>query len=242
MSQSQKIVGVLGGMGPDATVDFMAKVIAMTEASCDQDHVRMLVDHNPHVPNRQEAILGDGENPGPVLGEMAAELEARGADFLVVPCNTAYVFEDAILAATHIPLISIITESVAAVTDAVPEATSVGLLATDGCLRAGIYQDGIEGAGMAAVLPTETELDEIMVLVNAIKAGRQDDKTGVAMSKLAAALVSRGADAIIAGCTEIPLVLGDGAVRVLLIPSTDALARKTVKLATGEEPLPSRHQ
>ncbi|MGI9223501.1 MAG: aspartate/glutamate racemase family protein [Woeseiaceae bacterium] len=242
MSQSQKIVGVLGGMGPDATVDFMAKVIAMTEASCDQDHVRMLVDHNPHVPNRQEAILGDGEDPGPVLGEMAAALEARGADFLVIPCNTAYVFEDAILEETRIPLISIITESVAAVTDAVPAATSVGLLATDGCLRAGIYQDGIEAAGMAAVLPTATELDEIMVLVNAIKAGRQDHKTGVVMSKLAAALVSRGADAIIAGCTEIPLVLGDGTVRVPLIPSTAALALKTVKLATGEEPLPSRHQ
>lgn len=242
MSQSQKIVGVLGGMGPDATVDFMAKVIAMTDASRDQDHVRMLVDHNPHVPNRQKAILGDGEDPGPVLGVMAAELEARGADFLVIPCNTAYVFEDAILGATRIPLVSIITESVAAVTDAVPAARSVGLLATDGCLQARIYQDGIKAAGMTAVLPSATELDEIMILVNAIKAGRQDDNTGMALSKLAAALVSRGADAIIAGCTEIPLVLGDGAVRVPLIPSTDALARKTVKLATGEEPLPSRHQ
>ena len=102
------VIGILGGMGPEATVDFMAKVIALTDASCDQDHVRMLVDHNPQVPNRQDAILGDGEDPGPVLADMAADLEASGADFLVIPCNTAYVFEDAILAATHIPLISII--------------------------------------------------------------------------------------------------------------------------------------
>jgi aspartate racemase len=121
----------------------MAKVIAMTEASRDQDHVRMLVDHNPHVPNRQKAILGDGEDPGPALGEMAAGLEALGADFLVIPCNTAYVFEDAILEVTTIPLISIITESVAAVRSAAPAAKSVGLLATDGCLQAGIYQAGI---------------------------------------------------------------------------------------------------
>jgi aspartate racemase len=218
----------------------MAKVIAMTDASCDQDHVRMLVDHNPHVPNRQDAILADGEDPGPALAEMAAGLEARGADFLVIPCNTAYVFEDAILEATRIPLVSIITESVAMVTGAVPAATSVGLLATDGCLQAGIYQVGIEAAGMTAILPSDAELDQIMDLVNTIKAGRQDDKTAAAMRELAAALVSRGADAIIAGCTEIPLVLGHVDVSVPLIPSTDALALKTVKLATGAEPLPSR--
>lgn len=240
MSRAQKVVGVLGGMGPDATVDFMAKVIAMTDANRDQDHVRMLVDHNPHVPNRQEAILGDGEDPGPALAAMAAELESRGADFLVIPCNTAYVFEATILAATTVPLISIITESVIAVRDAAPAAKSVGLLATDGCLRAGIYQAGIEAAGMRAVLPTATELDEVMVLINAVKAGTRDDKAAAAMSDLADALVSRGADAIIAGCTEIPLVLDDDDVSVPLISSTDALAEKTVKLATGEEPLPAR--
>ena len=69
VSDKVKIAGVLGGMGPEATVDFMAKVIALTDADRDQDHVRMLVDHNPHVPNRQDAILGSGEDPGPVLGE-----------------------------------------------------------------------------------------------------------------------------------------------------------------------------
>jgi len=240
MSQTQKIAGILGGMGPDATVDFMAKVIAGTDASRDQDHVRMLVDHNPQVPNRQEAILAGGEDPGPPLAEMAAGLEARGADFLVIPCNTAYVFENAILAATSVPLISIITESVEAVRASAAAATSVGLLATDGCLQAEIYQAGVEAAGMTAILPTASEVDEIMALINTVKAGRQDEQTAAAMSGLAAALVSRGADAIIAGCTEIPLVLDAGDVSVPLISSTDALAEKTVKLATGEEPLPSR--
>jgi len=228
-------------MGPDATVDFMAKVIARTDASRDQDHVRMLVDHNPNVPNRQEAILAAGEDPGPALAAMAAGLEAGGADFLVIPCNTAYVFESAILTATSIPLVSIITESVAAVRNSAPEPASVGLLATDGCLQAGIYQAGIESAGMITVLPTATEIDEIMTLIDAVKAGRQTEQTAAAMSGLAAALVSRGADAIIAGCTEIPLVLNSADVSVPLISSTDALAEKTVKLATGEEPLPPRH-
>ena len=88
MTARRTLVGVLGGMGPDATVDFMAKVIAMTPAQGDQDHVHMIVDHNPAVPNRQAAILGDGEDPAPVLVEMAERLASAGADFLVIPCNT----------------------------------------------------------------------------------------------------------------------------------------------------------
>ena len=238
MGNTQKTAGVLGGMGPEATVDFMAKVIALTDASCDQDHVRMLVDHNPHVPNRQDAILGDGEDPGPALAAMAAGLQASGADFLVIPCNTAYVYQDAILAATHIPLISIIGVSVAAVQDGAPNADRVGLLATDGCLRSGIYQAGLEAAGLAAELPTKEELRELMTLVKSIKAGEHTEETRRAMAVLAEALASRGAGAIIAGCTEIPLVLDEGAVSVPLISSTDALAEITVKLATGEIPLP----
>ena len=238
MGNTQKTAGVLGGMGPEATVDFMAKVIALTDASCDQDHVRMLVDHNPHVPNRQDAILGDGEDPGPALAAMAAGLQASGADFLVIPCNTAYVYQDAILAATHIPLISIIGVSVAAVQDSAPGADRVGLLATDGCLRSGIYQAGLEAAGLAAELPTEEELRELMTLVKSIKAGEHTEETRRAMAALAEALASRGAGAIIAGCTEIPLVLDEDAVSVPLISSTDALAEITVKLATGEIPLP----
>jgi len=240
MNNLHKIAGVLGGMGPDATVDFMAKVIALTDAGCDQDHVRMLVDHNPHVPDRQQAILGDGEDPGLALAAMAAQLEASGAHFLVIPCNTAYVFEDDILAATSIPLISIITESVSAVRDRAPGAKSVGILATDGCLKSGIYQAGIEAAGMTVVLQTAGELEQTMVLINAIKAGIQSKAAGAGMKSLAAGLVSRGADAIIAGCTEIPLVLHDDAVDVPLISSTDVLALRTVKLATGGESLPVR--
>ena len=238
MSKEQKTVGVLGGMGPEATVDFMAKVIALTDASCDQDHVRMLVDHNPHVPNRQDAILGDGEDPGLVLADMAADLEASGADFLVIPCNTAYVFEDAILAATHVPLISIIGVSIAAAQEQAPDAERIGVLATDGCLKSGVFQAGLEAAGLAGELPTDDELRELMALVKTIKAGRQTDATGRAMADLAEALVSRGAGAVIAGCTEIPLVLKQDAVSVPLISSTDALAEITVQLATGEIPLP----
>ena len=238
MNDTKKTAGVLGGMGPEATVDFMGKVIAMTEAGRDQDHVRMLIDHNPQVPNRQDAILRGGEDPGPVLAAMAAGLEAGGADFLVIPSNTAYVYQDAILAATHIPLISIIGVSIAAATERAPRATRIGVLATDGCLQSGIYQAGLEEAGLEAELPTEKELRKLMMLIEAIKGGKHTDNLAGDMVALAEALAARGAGAIIAGCTEIPLVLDEDAIGVPLVSSTDALAEITVKLATGEIPLP----
>ena len=238
MSAISRIAGVLGGMGPEATVDFMAKVVALTDASCDQDHVRMLVDHNPHVPNRQDAILRGGQDPGPVLADMAAGLEKSGADFLVIPCNTAYAYQDAMLAATHIPLISIIGVSIAAAQQRAPGVERIGVLATDGCLKSGIFQAGLDDAGLTAVLPTAEELTELMTLIKAIKGGKHTEDTVRKMADLTGALAARGAGAIIAGCTEIPLVLDEDAVSVPLVFSTDALADITVKLATGEIPLP----
>jgi len=223
-------------MGPDATVDFMAKVISLTPADKDQDHVHMLVDHNPTVPNRQAAILADGEDPGPELAAMAVRLEAAGADFLVIPCNTAYVFTDAVTSATSIPLISIIDVTTA--TAIKHGATAVGVLATDGCLQAGVYQEALRQAGVEPGLPNDDERKEFMTLIQRIKAGFQGGQIGRGMAALAAELVDRGAQAIIAGCTEIPLVLKDSMLNVPLVSSTDVLAQETVALARREVPLP----
>jgi aspartate racemase len=231
-------VGVLGGMGPEATVDFMAKVIAFTPAEKDQDHVHMLVDNNPRVPNRQAAILADGEDPGPELAAMAARLEASGADFLVIPCNTAYVFRDAVTKTISIPLISIIDVTMAAVVGS--GAAKVGILATEGCLVAGLYQEALAEASLELIAPTDNELATFTNLIQRIKVGDQGDEVAASMRLLATALVDRGAEAIIVGCTEIPLVLTESMLDVPLISSTDALARETVMLARGEKPLPDK--
>ena len=234
MSEQSKIVGVLGGMGPDATVDFMAKVIALTPADKDQDHIHMIVDQNPKVPNRQDAILADGEDPGPVMAEMAQRLEAAGADFLVVPCNSAFGFASVVAGAVSIPLVSIVDVTV----EACDCISTVGLLATDGCLQSHVYQNALAAAGIAAELPDKDELADLMALLNSIKAGYQGESIARDMGALAAALVGRGAEAIIAGCTEIPLVLDQTALTVPLISSTDVLAQRTVAIAVGEIPLP----
>lgn len=225
-----RIVGVLGGMGPDATADFMSRVIRATPAEKDQDHLRMLVDNNPHVPNRQEALLRGGEDPGPTLAAMARGLEAAGADFLVMPCNTAHAFVHAITEAVDIPLVSIIDATV----DACGDAGMIGVLATDGCLASGVFQEALADRGRVAVLPDDAEMDALMGLIRRIKAGDTDSEVVAGMRAIAKALAVRGAEVIVAGCTEIPLVLDQGMLDVPLVSSTDALARATVAFALGD--------
>ena len=235
MHEHRKIAGVLGGMGPEATVDFMAKVIALTPAEKDQDHIHMLVDHNPKVPNRQAAILAAGEDPAPVLISMAQRLETAGAEFLVIPCNTAYVFAGSVAAAVNIPLLSIIDVTVDAIAARDASISAVGVLATDGCLQAGVYQEALQGKSMRAVLPDDDETASFMTLIGKIKAGNKSDAVAARMRELCNALVDRGAQLVIAGCTEIPLVLDDTMLSVPLISSTDVLAQETVRVALGGE-------
>jgi aspartate racemase len=235
---SDLCAGVIGGMGPDATVDFMARVLKLTPASGDHDHIRMLVDQNPKIPNRQRAILGDGESPAPMLAAMAARLEAAGCDFLVMPCNTAHVFADAILEATSIPLVSIIDVTLEQALDG--GAQRIGLLASAACVEAGVYQDAIEAAGRVPVLQTPSELADLSLLIARIKTGDHGQGVRAEMQALAVGLGRRGAEALILGCTEIPIVLDHADIDVPLYSSSDILAEATIAIALGNVPLPRR--
>jgi len=224
-----QVVGVLGGLGPDATVDFLAKVVAATPAASDQDHIRMLIDHNPGVPNRHAAIAGTAPGVGPELAAMARGLETAGADFLVMVCNTAHAWTDDIRAAVSIPFVSIIDVVIDALR--AQRVERVGVMAAEGCLRAGLYQEALAAAGFEPVLWSEAELERFMTLVYRIKAGERDDDIGAGIRRLAADLEFRGADALIAGCTEIPLFLNSGDTGVPLLSSTDLLVERTIALA-----------
>ena len=234
-NKSSLLVGVLGGMGPEATVDFMSKLISFTPGDDDQDHIRLLVDQNPTVPNRQDALLRGGINPGPVLADMARGLEAGGCDFLVMPCNTAHAFQDDIKAGVDIPFVSIVDATL----DAAKDAKCVGIMATTGCIRAAIYQPVLESRGMDYVLPSDAEVDELTQLSFEVKSGNKSDKIRADMRRLAEMLVERGADLIVSGCTEFPLVLAADDLEVPLLSSTDELVRKTIAIALGHIPLPT---
>ena len=226
---SNKTVGVLGGMGPAATVDFMATVVAMTPARTDQDHVHLIVDNDPSIPPRQDAILRGGADPGPAMASMAQRLQDAGADFLVMPCNTAHAFSKAVSDAVSIPLLSIIDVTVAACRNH----KKVGLLSTAACLKSGVYQEAMQALDKELVLPTDEELTEFTELVFRIKQGDQSEPVAKGMLQMVDALQTRGAQAIIAGCTEIPLVLNKSMLDIPLVSSTDELARQTIAFAHG---------
>ncbi|RYF87681.1 MAG: amino acid racemase, partial [Caulobacteraceae bacterium] len=179
-----KTLGILGGMGPVATVAFMARVQALTPATRDEDHLRMLVDLNPQVPNRHTSP----DAAGATLGEMAVRLREVGAGVLAMPCNTAHAHADAIRAA-GLPFIDMIAATVEAVTAC--GATRIGVLATPG--GEALYAEALARAGLEIVRLAGADREAFMAAVFAVKAG--DDGAGPRgeMRRLAAALVSAGA-------------------------------------------------
>lgn len=230
----------MGGMGPDATVDFMAKVIALTDSGRDQDHVHMIVDQDPTVPNRQAAIASGEDDVSGHLTAMAQRLERAGADFLVMVCNTAHVFVDGVRENTSIPFVSIIDETIAEIARRAPAAKTVGIMATDGCIDARIYQDAVEASGRTALEPDADNIEELMRFIGAVKAGDQGPDIAAGMERVAQSLVDRGADVIIGGCTEIPIVFEGDGFAVPVISSTNVLAARTLAFAQGGEPLPNQ--
>lgn len=213
-------IGVIGGMGPAATADFMARLVAGVAAASDADHPRVLVDSNPHVPDRNTAARGAGPAPGPSLAAMAQGLVAQGAQLLAMPCNAAHGWADAIVAA---PFVSMIDAAVAEAMAHQPQ--RIGVLAVGATLALDLY-------GKASPVPVLAgDLAVVQGCVNAIKAGARDAATRAALAGAAARLVSEGAQVIIAACTEVPLLLGQGDVAVPLIDSTAALARATLAAA-----------
>ncbi|MFZ4166984.1 aspartate/glutamate racemase family protein [Brevundimonas sp. NPDC058933] len=214
-----KTLGVLGGMGPAATLAFLARVQALTPATGDEDHIRVIADINPQVPNRHS----QPEAAGRTLGEMAARLRDAGAEVLAMPCNTAHAHAGAIRAA-GLPFIDMVVET-ARVAKA-GGARRVGVLATPG--GEALYATALEAEGVEMVRLSAADRDRFMAVVFGVKAGDVGAAQRSAMRDLAAALVSAGAEGVIGGCTEAPLLLDGDDVAVPLTDSAEVLARACV--------------
>jgi aspartate racemase len=213
-----RVLGVLGGMGPAATLDFLAKLQAATPAARDQDHIRVLMDLNPQVPDRN---VGDGA-AGPVLAAMAVRLRDAGAEVLAMPCNTAHLHAEEIRQASALPLLDLIDMAIAATGGA----RRIGVLGTR--LALDLYRDRLTEAGLEPVLPTDEAQDAFMAVLYRIKAGETGPAVHALMAACAGGLEQQGAHAVIAGCTEVPLVLSPGDLAVPLIDGSAELAKACV--------------
>jgi aspartate racemase len=215
----RKILGVIGGMGPAATVSFLAQIQALTPAEGDADHIRILMDLNPQTPDRASTPdLAEA-----ALGEMALRLKAAGAEVLAMPNNTAHA-QAAGVRAAGLPFIDMIDETVATVVAS--GARTIGILATPG--GEALYRPALETSGLTPMLLEGPDREAFAARISGVKAGDVGEQARARMKELAAGLAARGCEAIVAGCTEAPLLLAPGDVTVPLIDSAEVLARACV--------------
>jgi aspartate racemase len=205
----EKILGIVGGMGPESTIDLMQQILAATAAACDQDHVHVLADSNPKIPDRTAFLLGRGPSPIPAIRESLRRLNDAGADLILIPCNTAHAFFDELQTACPVPILNMVelcADHARAVCGAGGKA---GLLATTGTVRSGVYDRALRDQRVAPVVPNEPEQEELMEWIyggDGIKAGHRAEQAAP-MAELGRRLIERGAKAVVAGCTEVGLVL-----------------------------------
>lgn len=229
-----RILGVLGGMGPLASAHFMLRLTLLTPAARDQDHVPAVLWSDPRVPDRTRSRLEGGEDPQPWLLRGVRGLKAAGAGALAIPCNTAHGWYDA-MAAEGLPILHIVDAAAAELRKVAPTGV-VGVMGTAATLRMRLYQDRLEAQGWSSVVPTDDEMAaQVTPAIGLVKANRVAEAYGP-LAAVVEALARRGAQAVVLGCTEIPLGILAGPYRDLPVPvvdTIDALALSAIAWAKG---------
>ncbi|SAL00731.1 aspartate/glutamate racemase family protein [Caballeronia ptereochthonis] len=231
-------LGVLGGMGPLATADFLVKLIHATPATSDQEHMPVIVHNVPQVPDRSTAFLAGSDAPWPHLLDGLRTLEAAGCAAIAIPCNTAHVWHRRLAKETALPVLHIGEAAIRALAHQCPDAQRVGILATAATLKARIYHDQLSANGIEAIEPDEAmQAENVSAGIAAVKGGRIDESRAL-LTGAARALIARGADALLLACTEIPVALAGVALEAPAVDPTEALARACVDwwLAARNEP------
>ncbi len=233
ISLGEKIIGILGGMGPEATADLFMRIIRATPVKRDQDHFRVIIDSNSKIADRTPAILGTGPSPLPMMIKTGKNLEQAGADFLLLPCNTAHFFHSEIQAELGIPLLHMIKLSAKHIKKNYPEVKRVGLQASDGTIASKLYPESYGKYGIEIITPSDASQKDVMdAIYRDIKTGNLENG-GKLLHRVAVELIEDGSDAVICGCTEVSLVLHDGDVPVPVVDPLQVLAEEAVKLASG---------
>jgi aspartate racemase len=233
-------IGVVGGVGPAATVDFIEKVIKNTPATRDQDHIKLVVEHNPKIPDRTENLIGDGPDPTVAIYAACKRLESDNADLIAIPCNTAHAFVERIQPYLSIPIVNMLSETVNYIGQHHGSKTCIGLLATSGTIASRVYHEQAERHGCRLLTPDAQHQALVMEIIygaQGVKAGILNEALRASLLQVMASLAAQGAEIMLLGCTELPLLMPqdeqfmlNGQLLPVLDPS-EILARKCVALA-----------
>ncbi|WP_461866606.1 cysteate racemase [Thermococcus sp.] len=226
----EKIIGILGGMGPLATVELFRRIVEKTPAERDQEHPRIIIYNNPKIPDRTAFILGKGDDPRPELINSAKKLESWGADFIIMPCNTAHFFAETIQRGIRIPLLNMVEETAKEIEKM--GLRKVGLLATDGTIKGLVYHRALLNRGIKIATPNKQDQEKVMKgIYDGVKAGNLE--LGRELILEVAKRLEKRSEGIISGCTEVSVALRQEDLKVVLIDPMDVIAERAVKLALG---------
>lgn len=225
----KKTIGIIGGMGPLATADLFTKIIEYTDASCDNGHIHIIIDNDPSVPNRTEAILNGTDTPVPYITATANRLEKAGADFLIMPCNTSHSFYDKICAALSVPLVNMVEETASYLAES--GVKKACLFATEGAVASRVYDKACEKFGVTLCHPSDDVKKEVMrIIYDGVKAGK--DEWDVSFINAAIKeLEENGVGNVILGCTELPIAVRKYGIVGSFTDPTDILAKKAIEYA-----------
>ncbi len=229
----KKTIGILGGMGPLATADLFRKIVSLTEAACDNDHIRVYIDSNCAIPDRTAAILSGGSDPVPEMTDALRHLEACGADCILLPCNTAHYFLPRLQSLTQIPFLSMLEATAAACAAEHPGQTAA-ILATKGTLSTGLYQQALTARQVPFLVPDEVQQDSLMsVIYEGVKAGTHPEHYRARFLQVLTELSAAGADYFILGCTELPLAFQLLQPTFEAVDPTAELAKAAIRFCGG---------
>jgi len=231
---AEKVLGIIGGMGPEATTDFMNRVIRVTPATDDKDHIRMIVDNHPQIPSRIKALFEkNGEDPTGCLIQIAQNLETWGADLIAIPCNTAHYYYQAVQNSVQIPILNMLE----LVTDLInrnhPDLKKVGFLGSTAVIQTGLYEKKLAQHSISIVYPKSGSQDRIMTVIRAIKSGKYSDSELQVVVDTASELIQSGADVLIIGCTELSATCHMLPDHICFYDASQILAEAVVKEIKG---------
>lgn len=222
--------GVIGGMGPEATIDLMHRVFQQTTADDDEGHIRLLVDNNPKVPSRIKAIIeGSGQSPAPCMIKMAKGLVNQGADFLVIPCNTAHFYYRDVADSVDVPVINLL--DITAQQMLHEQCLNVGLLGSTALQLTNIYGDVFKQYGLTPTYPDPTYQDALMSLIKAIKAKSFTDNDLQTLNTLQIHMVAKGVDCLALVCTELSVIKDKIQSDVPVFDAVDILSKEIIERA-----------
>ena len=234
---AEKTVGIIGGMGPQATIDLMQRILRLTPAPegrdmDDIDHIRCLVDNNPKIPSRIKAIIDkDGVDPGPFIADMAKGLESWGADFLAIPCNTAHYYYDIVQSAVNIPVINLIDIVCNHIKTHFPDHDKIGILASTAVKITQLYSNKLKRLDIKDVWPDSDHQAILLKVIKEIKKGNMDSRVQNDYAQVCDNLLQKGVKTAVIACTELSILKGKASINT--VDAAEILAKEVVRQAVN---------